>query len=252
MRVAMGACRLSSLNVASPLWRNKSASARIVCHSHLAARWTTSSAEYTTSIRLSGKNARRLKAVSLASCACSFAMRILMGLMSVIIDLQIYRVKATWHSLPCSLKCALLPGVLTHQLNLLQQVSLHRSLQIFLGRVRWKVQAGVERVQLEEVAVRAGWRAGAAVADAAKVRRALLHPVRKRVLFRHAFLEAARLRRDVPRHPVHPGAHRCIRVVGNERQALGLGRDVGPAQGRGHVRPVARVLLGNHPTGLER
>src|SRR2546428_12866943 len=104
--------------------------------------------------------------------------------------------------------CPLLPGVLTHQLNLLQQVSLHRSLQILLGRVRWKVQAGVERVQLEEVAVRAGWRARAAVVDAAKVRRALLHPVRKRVLFRHAFLESARLGLSVPRTPVHPGTNR--------------------------------------------
>src|SRR5947209_1538046 len=103
MMVAVGACRLTSVSVASPLCRNKSASARIVCHSDLGAQWITSSAEYTNSIRLSGKKARRLKAVSLASWACSFAMRILIGLMSVISDLQIYQVRAAWHSLPGNL-----------------------------------------------------------------------------------------------------------------------------------------------------
>src|SRR5947199_10218944 len=83
------------------------------------------------------------------------------------------------------------PGVLADQLALLQKVPLQRFFQVLLGRARRQVQADVERVQLEEVAVRARWRAGAAVADAAKVRRALLHPVRKRVLFRPAFREAA-------------------------------------------------------------
>src|SRR5205807_6097534 len=144
------------------------------------------------------------------------------------------------------------PGVLAHQLNLLQEVPLHCFLQILLGRARRQVQGGVERVQLEEVAVCARWRAGAAIADTAKVRRALLHPVRKRVLFRHAFLEAARVRRDVPSYPVHPGAHRRIRVVRDERQALGSCRNVGPAQGRGHVRSITRVLLGDHPPGCKR
>src|SRR5436309_16050767 len=116
MMVAAGACRLRSVSVASPLSRNKSTSARIVCQSDLAAQWTTSSAEYTTSIRLSGKNARRLKAASLASCACSFAMRILMGLVLVIIDLQINQVKTTWHSLAMQLgvrHISLAPALLT-------------------------------------------------------------------------------------------------------------------------------------------
>src|SRR2546422_4855920 len=43
--------------------------------------------------------------------------------------------------------------------------------------------------------------------------------------------------RRPPRSTLFPYTTLFRSVVGNERQALGLGRDVGPAQGRGHVRP---------------
>src|SRR5439155_663969 len=94
----------------------------------------------------------------------------------------------------------------------------------------------VERVELEEVAMRLPGRgAGATVAHLPEVVHALAGAAREILVGWHAFAQLARGGRDVVDHPVDPRAGGGVGIVADEREHLRVGRRVAPAERRRHV-----------------
>src|SRR5439155_26519647 len=98
----------------------------------------------------------------------------------------------------------------------------------------------------EEVAVRRtlGW-TRSPIADLAKVVGALPSAVGKRFRDRGSFCQLAGRGREVVQDPVHPRAHRRVRIVHDKRQTLGSGWRLRPAQRRRDVRAIAGVPFGD-------
>jgi len=124
-----------------------------------------------------------------------------------------------------------------------------------MARTTSEGQHDVERVQLEEVAVRlAGRRAGPAVADLAEVVAALGRA--PQLLERFSLGEVLRQRgqrgRQIEEHPMHPRAGGRVGVVDDEREGLGRGRRPAPGELRREIGPVTGVLDGNRRARGER
>src|SRR5262249_60603177 len=80
-----------------------------------------------------------------------------------------------------------MPSVLPHQLTARDDVSVHRALDILLRRTSRQSECGIERVQLEEVAMRgSGRRTGATVSDLLEVIAALMRARRQLSIGRNA------------------------------------------------------------------
>ena len=103
-----------------------------------------------------------------------------------------------------------------------------------------------ERIPMRELlgAVRAaGGRAWSAVARPAEIGASLARAAGQLLGAGHARLQLARVGRQVEDHPVDPGFGRGVGVVGDQREATRSRRRIAPAKRRGHVLPVAGVLL---------
>src|SRR3972149_8584323 len=93
-------------------------------------------------------------------------------------------------------------AVATHELRLREDVALHRFLDVRLGGPGLEVELRVERVELEEVAVRGtGRRAGAAVADFAEIVPPLAGGAREPFALRGSLRELTAPRGPAVGHP---------------------------------------------------
>ena len=102
----------------------------------------------------------------------------------------------------------------SHELSLVQDVSLHGGLQFGLGCAGSQVHRRPQGIQLEEVTVRfALGRRWTAVAEVAEVVLALLRPGRERCRRRHALLQFTGLGRQVEENPVDPGSTGSVGVI---------------------------------------
>src|SRR5271157_5353658 len=125
-------------------------------------------------------------------------------------------------------------------------MALHGTFEVWFGGSGLEVELCVERIQLEIIAVglarRGTW---TAIADLAKVVASLQRSGGKLFLFFYSLGQFSRVGREVVEHPVHPGTCGRIRIVHDEREALGRRGRLLPAQRRGNVRSVACELLRN-------
>src|SRR5207244_4638960 len=109
----------------------------------------------------------------------------------------------------------------------------------------------IERVDFEEVTMRAAWRAGTAVANLLKVVGAL-HAAAWKCFSRRRVLDQTNLvSRQIVEHPMHPGARRRVGIVANDRERLCRLWHAGPLQRRRDVDAIASVLLWNRFAFLE-
>ncbi len=67
----------------------------------------------------------------------------------------------------------------------------------------------------------------------------------------HIFRQQVDGGRDVPHHPVHPRARRCIGIVHDQGEAGGLDGLAAPREGRRHVGSLAGVRIGEDGSGGE-
>jgi len=89
----------------------------------------------------------------------------------------------------------------------------------------------------------AGWRTRAAVTDLAKIIHSLLCAAGKLRRWGRAFRKRRHSGRQVVNHPMHPGAARRIRIVGNKRGAFGISGRVVPGQRRRNVQSGAGIFV---------
>ncbi len=112
-------------------------------------------------------------------------------------------------------------------------MSLHGLLHFLFARTGAQVEPGIERIHLEEVAVRLShWRARAVVADLAEVIAALERAVGELVVLGCAFWKATDVGRQIEQYPVRPGAGRSIRIVCDQGDTLGSRGQILPGQFR--------------------
>src|SRR5439155_22858089 len=101
-----------------------------------------------------------------------------------------------------SVSIALLSFVRAHQLALREDMLSHRLLHVFLGRTGLQVQRRVERIQLEEIAMRfSRWRTRTAIAKLSEVVEALFGARRDELAFRKVFRQLARAGGQIIQHP---------------------------------------------------
>src|SRR6266487_1901998 len=131
-------------------------------------------------------------------------------------------------------------AVTADKLGLPEDVALHGSFDLGFGGSRFQIQLRIEGVEFEEIAMRLARRwAWTAVSDFAEIVAALAGAIRKLFLLRDSLGKFLRIRRQVKQHPVHPGAHRRVGIVHDEREALRLCRWFIPGELRRDVRAVA-------------
>jgi hypothetical protein len=134
----------------------------------------------------------------------------------------------------------------SHQLSFGEAMSVHRFEQFLFRETGLEFELRVECVELEKVAVRfAGRRTRPAIADALVVVQALLCTVGQLRRYCHAFSQTGGVRRQIVNHPMHPGAHRRIGVVANQREAFRGGRHARPLQRGRKVLFIERMTRGN-------
>src|SRR5713226_10440 len=132
-------------------------------------------------------------------------------------------------------------AVFSNQFGLGKDVALHGAFNVGLRRAGFQTQFCVERIQLEEIAVRlAGRRTRPAVADLAEIVSALPRAAGKLFMPRHPLRKFLCVLRNVVQNPVYPGSRGGVGIIHDERKALRLCRRFIPFQLRGDVRSVAR------------
>ena len=125
-----------------------------------------------------------------------------------------------------------LPGVRPHQLDLVQDVPIHRLEQLLLGRTGRQVKHRVQRVELEEIPVgAAGW-TGAAVAQSSPTVLAVPAAIGQVGVRRDTFRQGKCSNRDIIEHPMDLSAHRRVGIVRYEGETLRILRGISPLQGR--------------------
>src|SRR6266849_717259 len=137
-----------------------------------------------------------------------------------------------------------LPRIRSHQLRRGEHVAFHSSLHILFLCTGLERQWGVQCVQLEEVAVgRSRWWTGATVARATEVVAPLARPTQvERFDLGDVFRELGDGRRQIVQHPVDPGTGGSVGIIDDEGEPSRPRRRAAPAERRGHVYAVARVL----------
>jgi len=102
-----------------------------------------------------------------------------------------------------------------------QYVALHGPFDVFFCSAGHKIQLGIKGVELEEVAMGfAGRRTGPAITDFPKVIAALAPTVSRLLVLRDILREGAQIRGQVKDHPMHPGSHRSVGIVGDQNETL--------------------------------
>src|SRR6266705_3743635 len=130
--------------------------------------------------------------------------------------------------------------VAADQLGVCEDVALHGAFDVGFGGPGFQIQLRIEGVEFEEITMRlARRRAWTAVADFAEIVAALAGAVRKLFLLRDSLGKLLSIHREVKQHPVHPGAHRRVGIVHDEREALRFCRWFIPGELRRDVRAVA-------------
>jgi hypothetical protein len=126
-------------------------------------------------------------------------------------------------------------------------MAFHGQNKILSTRSGLKLEFGVQRVEPEEVPMRAvlGWRAGASVADALEIIPTLYRAVGEARFRRHAFRQFGGRRRKIVENPMRKCAGRRVGVLTNQRETLCVWRYAAPPQGRGEVIAVAGILCRN-------
>src|SRR5215469_16875655 len=131
-----------------------------------------------------------------------------------------------------------------------EDVALHGAFYVGFRGAGFQIQFCVERIQLEEIAVRIpGRRARSAMPDFAEVVAALPRAIRELVLLWNTFRELSGICRQIEQHPMYPGACGSVRIVHDERKALCLSRRLGPTKRRRGVWSVAGKFLRNGFSG---
>jgi len=108
------------------------------------------------------------------------------------------------------------PSIKTDQFRLLEDMSLHCLLELRLRGAGFQWQSDVQDVELEEISVRSGRRAGAAIALFSEIVRSLERTPGDGI--RRDFHS---VRPDIPDDPMDPGPPRGIRVIDDQGQRLG-------------------------------
>lgn len=122
---------------------------------------------------------------------------------------------------------------------------LHGSGHLAFGRTRLQIEDVIEGVQFEEVAMAApGW-AWPPVAQFAEIIFPLAAAFTQGAIVRDAFREAPTIGGQVKEDPMDKSPAGGIRIITNERKALGGGGHVIPAQRGGEVLAITGVLGGN-------
>src|SRR5262245_47479204 len=88
----------------------------------------------------------------------------------------------------------------------------------------------------------ATWRAGAAIANALEIINTLFGTVGNSFGRWDSLRQFCDRCRQIVEHPMNPCAHRSVRVVADEREALCAWRDVAPIEWRRDVFSVAGVF----------
>jgi hypothetical protein len=144
-------------------------------------------------------------------------------------------------------------SVQSHQLSFRKDVALHRLLHLFAGCAGFKVQARVQSIEVEKVAMGLPGRgAGTSVAQLVKIIRALYGASRDAFNLGNAFADRAGARGKVINDPMDPGVSWRIRVGDDQREALCARWRIRPAQGRRRIFPFAGVAARNRIAAFER
>lgn len=102
-----------------------------------------------------------------------------------------------------------------------QDVALHGPFDVFFCSAGHKIQLGIKGVELEEVAMGfAGRRTGPAITDFPEVIAALARTVRRLLVLWEILREGAQIRGQVEDHPMYPGSHRSVGIVGDQSETL--------------------------------
>src|SRR5215468_2733315 len=126
---------------------------------------------------------------------------------------------------------------------------LHRALNIFLGRTRGKIQFCVECIKPKEVAVRfTRWRTRSSVAGLSEIVLTLTRSVREFFVLWNGLRQRTQFGRQIEGHPVHPGSHRGVGIVGDQSETSCARRRGRPLQGGRKVRTFTRELFRNRST----
>ena len=149
---------------------------------------------------------------------------------------EVVRVLDRWREVEASF-----PSVKTEQFRFLEDVSLHCLLELYLRGAGLQGRGGVQGVQLEEISVRSGRRAGAAIALFPEIVRSLERSPRDGL--RRDFRGIGP---DIPDDPMDPGSPRGIRVIDDQGERSGFCRDVPDRERWIPVCSVARVLRWDH------
>src|SRR2546428_503106 len=144
-----------------------------------------------------------------------------------------------------------LPPKCSHQPSLRHNVAFHRFFQISFGRAGLQRKLGIERIEFEEVTMRAAWRAGTTVPNLLEVVRALQASAWKYFSRRRVFDQANLVSRQIVEHPMHPRARGRIRIVADDRDCLCRFWHAAPFQRRRDVNAIASVLLRNRLAFIE-
>ena len=131
-------------------------------------------------------------------------------------------------------------------MSLAEDVALHRAKQVLLCRARFERNLRVEGIQFEKVAMRATRRrARSAITRALEIVDALPGAVGEGFSRGNLLGKFRHRRRESVKDPMDPRAHRRVRVVANQREALGVCRNIGPLQRRRNVFVIAGVFRRN-------
>src|SRR5215469_3490547 len=121
--------------------------------------------------------------------------------------------------------------ILSHHFRLLNHVSLDGVFHLIFARAGLKVQFSVQGIKIKVVAMRAGWRTRATVAELSEVILALQAAARKFVSPWSSLWEVIFLCRDVIGHPMGEAAcSRRVRVMDDQSEHLGIPGSILPGQ----------------------
>jgi hypothetical protein len=122
-------------------------------------------------------------------------------------------------------------------------MSLHSLEQLTLVGTGGQINFRIERVNLEEVSVRAARRAGAAITNSAKVAKALSGSVGQNLIGWDVLCQFPCIGRQAEYDPVNPSPHWRIGVVGYKGDTIGALRNRIPLQ-RGEISAPSQVYFG--------
>src|SRR5208283_2156916 len=128
-------------------------------------------------------------------------------------------------------------------------MALHGVFHVFFCSAGHKIQLGIKGVELEEVAMGFAWRrTGPAITDFPKVIVALARTVSRLLVLGKILREGAETRGQVKDHPMHPGSHRSVGIVGDQNETLSGSRRGVPFERGRNIRTFAGELLRNIST----